>query len=201
MSRIHSISKPHNIPTERVDSFKYKDRPSLGRETLPSRGTLLYWYHDRIIVSRPNSVMSSHCEWYQQTRHRNVRRNTHWDRWSVHPHSETSGKGQAKTQTCCEFVFQFSFHQWKKMDRRDTQPFDHSCFEVSKLMTSTMRHETSIPREIDGGIKFEDLIETLKVKFPDTLQWTVSTWVKSVTRRRGFNTASILTHPMKSSTS
>ena len=37
----HSISKPHNIPTERVDSFKYEDRPSLGCETLSSRRTLI----------------------------------------------------------------------------------------------------------------------------------------------------------------
>ena len=35
MPRIHSFSKPHNISTERVDSFKYEDRPSIECETLP----------------------------------------------------------------------------------------------------------------------------------------------------------------------
>ena len=107
MSRNNSISKPHNIPTERMDSFKYEIRHSLGCETLSSRRTLLHRYHDRIIVSRPNSFMGSHCEWYQQIRHRNVRRNTHWERLSVHQHRETCRKGQAKTKTCCKFVFQF----------------------------------------------------------------------------------------------
>ena len=38
MSRIHSTSRLHNIPTERVDSFKYEDRPSLGCETNPHEG-------------------------------------------------------------------------------------------------------------------------------------------------------------------
>ena len=56
-----------------------------------------------------------------------------------------------------------------------TQPFDHSCFEVSKFMTRTLRHEPSFPREIDGAVNVDDLIEKLKVKFADTLQWTVTT--------------------------
>ena len=41
MSRILSTSKPHNIPTEMVDAFKYEVRPSFGFETLSSRRTLL----------------------------------------------------------------------------------------------------------------------------------------------------------------
>ena len=67
----------------------------------------------------------------------------------------------------------------------DTQPFDHSCFEVSKFMTRTLRHEASIPREIDEVVKFDDLIEKLKVRFADTLQWTVSTWVDSPAKGGG----------------
>ena len=35
----------------------------------------------------------------------------------------------------------------------DPQPFERSCFEVSKFMTRTLRHETSIPRDIDGAAK------------------------------------------------
>ena len=50
MSRIHTTSKSENIPTERVDSFEYENRPSLGCENLSSRRTLLYWYHDWILV-------------------------------------------------------------------------------------------------------------------------------------------------------
>ena len=93
MSRIHTTSRPENIPTERVDSFEYENRPSLGCETLSSRRTLLYWYHDRIHVLRPNNFMRSYCEWCQQVRHRNVRSNPHWKRSTGHEHRETCGKG------------------------------------------------------------------------------------------------------------
>ena len=67
----------------------------------------------------------------------------------------------------------------------DTQPFDHSCFEVSKFMTRTLRHDSSIPQDEDGAVKFDDLIEKLKVKFADTLQWTVITWVNSLAKGGG----------------
>ena len=49
-------------------------------------------------------------------------------------------------------------------------------------MTRTLRHEASILREIDGAVKFDNLIEKLKVRFADLLQWTVSTWVNSLAK-------------------
>ena len=67
----------------------------------------------------------------------------------------------------------------------ETQPFDHSSFALSQIMTRTLRHEASIPREIDGAVKFDDLIEKLNVKFTGTLQWTVSTWVNSLAKGGG----------------
>ena len=51
-------------------------------------------------------------------------------------------------------------------------------------MTRTLRHNASIPPEIGGAVNFEDLIEKLKVRFADTLQWTVSTWVNSLVKGR-----------------
>ena len=41
------------------------------------------------------------------------------------------------------------------------QPFDHSCFQVSKFMTRTLRHD-SIPRDEDGAVRFDDLMQKLK---------------------------------------
>ena len=38
----------------------------------------------------------------------------------------------------------------------DEQPFDRSCFEVSKFMTRTLQHESSIPREGDGAVRVDD---------------------------------------------
>ena len=72
----------------------------------------------------------------------------------------------------------------KPVAKAKPRPFDHSCFEVSKFMTGALRHEASIPREIEGAVNFDDLIEKLKVKFADTLQWTVSIGVNSLAKRR-----------------
>ena len=51
-------------------------------------------------------------------------------------------------------------------------------------MTGALRYEASNPREIEGAVNFDDLIEKLKVKFADTLQWTVSIGVNSLAKRR-----------------
>ena len=45
------------------------------------------------------------------------------------------------------------------------QPFDHSCFKVSKFRTRTLRHEASSPRDEDGAVKFDDSIAKLKDNF------------------------------------
>ena len=71
------------------------------------------------------------------------------------------------------------------MDRLETQPFDHSCFEVSKFMTGTRRHEASIPRAIDGAVNFDNLIEKLIVVFAGALRWTVGAWVNSLAKGGG----------------
>ena len=52
----------------------------------------------------------------------------------------------------------------RKLIDIDPQPFDHSCFEESKFMTGTLRHEFSILRDEDGTLRFDDLIECLKEK-------------------------------------
>ena len=49
MWRVHTTSRSGNIPSERVDSWKNENRPSLGCKGLPSSRTLLYWQHDRKI--------------------------------------------------------------------------------------------------------------------------------------------------------
>ena len=67
----------------------------------------------------------------------------------------------------------------------DPQPFDRSCFEVSKFVTRTLRHDSSIPREEDGAVRFDDANEKLKENFVSTLRWTVKTWVNSLARGGG----------------
>ena len=74
----------------------------------------------------------------------------------------------------------------------DPQPFYHSCFAVSKFMTRSLRHDSSIHREEDGAVRFDDLIEKLKERFLSTLQWTVSLVEFSGKRRRKEENISIL---------
>ena len=62
-----------------------------------------------------------------------------------------------------------------------------SCFEVSKFVTRTLRHEPSVLREEDGAARFHDLIEKLRVKFAGTLQWTVKAWVNSLAKHSTFS--------------
>ena len=67
----------------------------------------------------------------------------------------------------------------------DPQPFYHSCFAVSKFMTRSLRHDSSIHREEDGAVRFDDLMEKLKERFLSTLQWAVSTWLNSLAKGGG----------------
>ena len=43
-------------------------------------------------------------------------------------------------------------------------------------MIRLLRHEKNIPRDDDGAVRFDVLIEEFKVKFVGTLQWTVDDW-------------------------
>ena len=69
----------------------------------------------------------------------------------------STGKLVAKAKPRPKPVVDLSFNSVPINERKwidiDTQPFDHSCFEVSKFMTRTLRHEASVPLEIDGAVK------------------------------------------------
>ena len=50
-------------------------------------------------------------------------------------------------------------------------------FEVSKFMIRLLRHDETIPREDDGAVRFDDLIEKFKVKFDGASQWSLDDWI------------------------
>ena len=58
--------------------------------------------------------------------------------------------------------------KWKDIN---PAPFNEGCFAVSKFMIRLLRHEGNIPREDDGAVRFDDLIEKFKVKFAGTSIW------------------------------
>ena len=67
----------------------------------------------------------------------------------------------------------------------DPALFNEGCLAVSKLMIRLLRHETSIRREKDGSVRFEDLIEKFKVEFVSTLGWTLDAWVSFLAKGGG----------------
>ena len=47
-------------------------------------------------------------------------------------------------------------------------------FAVSKAMIRLLRHDPSIPREDDGAVRFDDIMEEFKEKFDGASQWSVN---------------------------
>ena len=66
-----------------------------------------------------------------------------------------------------------------------SQLFLSPHFALSKFMTRTLRHESSILREKDGAIKIDDLVEKMKGQIVSTLRWTDKIWVNSLAERGG----------------
>ena len=48
--------------------------------------------------------------------------------------------------------------------------FRQDCFAVSKAMIRLLRHDQSIPREDDGAVRFDDIMDELKKKFDGASQ-------------------------------
>ena len=163
-----------NIPRGRVDRWKHEDRPSPGCESLLSSRTLRCGYHDRVLISRPNSFLGSHHEWNQQIRDRHVRRNSCYK-------NRGTGKPVAKpepwpkpTLTLSPVSIPFRERKWI-----DINPgtYSQGCFEVSKFVIRLLRHDESVPREDDGAVRFDDLAEKIKAQFNGTSQWTTNDWI------------------------
>ena len=139
MSRVHITSRPGNTPSERVDSRKHENRPSLGCEGLHSSRTLLYWYHDWILISRQNNFSGSRRERNQKIRHTNVRRHSCWKHWTC-PYREICSEGEATTKACCDIVSCFYSYSWKKMDRHQSSIIQWGLFcsvEIHDQITAT----------------------------------------------------------------
>ena len=63
--------------------------------------------------------------------------------------------------------------------------FQRGCQPVSKMMTRLLRHDSSIPREDDGAVRFDDLLGKLKARYESTSEWTVSAWIIFLTKGGG----------------
>ena len=64
--------------------------------------------------------------------------------------------------------------QWIDIEPKQ---FSHNCFEVSKYMVRSLRHDESVLREEDRAVRFDDLTEKFNNKFPSTKHLPVSAWI------------------------
>ena len=162
VSRVHFTSKWGNIPRERVVSWKHKNRPSPGCESLLSSRTLQCGDHYRIFISRPNSFLGSHRERKQQVRDRNVRRNSCCRRWEQR-YREICREGQTTTRADSYIVSCVYSLSWTKLDRRWTRNIPSSLFWSVKIYDQMATTWYSSSRRY-GAVRFDDMIEKCKVK-------------------------------------
>ena len=63
--------------------------------------------------------------------------------------------------------------------------FRQDCFVVSKATIRLLRHDPSVPREDDGAVRFDDIMEEFKKKFDGALQWLLEDWISTLARGGG----------------
>ena len=77
-----------------------------------------------------------------------------------------------------------SYHERKWMDV-EPRRFDKSCLEVSKLIIKLLRHDSSVPREEDGAVKFQDMASIFRSEFTFSSHWSIRTWLSFLQRGGG----------------
>ena len=81
--------------------------------------------------------------------------------------------------------------------------YHHECYVISKAMIRLLRHVQNIPRETDGAVKDEDIVEEFtkkkRKKFDGASQWSLNDWVYFLAKgggaKKSFNIACFLTLP------
>ena len=63
--------------------------------------------------------------------------------------------------------------------------FCQECFTVSKAMIRLLRHHPSIPREDDGAVRFDDIMEEFKAKFDGASECPMSDWISFLAKGGG----------------
>ena len=60
---------------------------------------------------------------------------------------------------------------------------DHKCYQVSK--TRLLRHDQTVPREIDGTVPFDDVVQECRKKFDGASQWSLNDWISILAKGGG----------------
>ena len=65
--------------------------------------------------------------------------------------------------------------------------YNHVCYVKSKAMIRLLRHDQNIPRETDGAVKYEDIVEEFikKENFQCASQWSLNDWISFLAKGGG----------------
>ena len=176
----------------RVDSRRHENRPGLGCEGLLHQGRhgievmIESLFRDRTvswvrIVNGINKYVTETSETIslESVNHR------------------VTGKLVAKARPQQKLAVTLSPISFPVRERKwiDINPerFREDCLAVSKAMIRLLQHNPSIPREDDGAVRFDDMMEEFKAKFDGTSQWPV--WYVDNFSRRTKEKVPILLEP------
>ena len=67
----------------------------------------------------------------------------------------------------------------------EPDPFDKSCFEVSKKMIRFLRHDPSVLREEDVAVEFRILAQMFRSGCTSSRHWSVRAWLGYLREREG----------------
>ena len=73
----------------------------------------------------------------------------------------------------------------KWIDIETQRSHDQKCYQTSKAMTRLQRHDQTVPREIDGAVPFDDVLEECRKKFDGASQWSLEDWISTLARGGG----------------
>ena len=59
------------------------------------------------------------------------------------------------------------------------------CFEVSKFLIRSLRHDDTVHQEDGGAVRFDDLAELFKWRFAGTSQWSIEDWISFLAKGGG----------------
>ena len=69
------------------------------------------------------------------------------------------------------------------IDIETQRSHDHKCYQVSK--TRLLRHDQTVPREIDGTVPFDDVVQECRKKFDGASQWSLNDWISILAKGGG----------------
>ena len=72
------------------------------------------------------------------------------------------------------------------IDIETQKSHDYQWFQVSKAITRLLRHDSTVPRGLDGAIHDDDIIEEWrKKKFINAPQWSIEDWISTLAKGGG----------------